>query len=174
MSTKNIFKGSSLKQKSNFYSCKYIRFFIAYELDTFSQDLNSDFTLQDCLFGGVKLAKNTDINTYILVMVLDWFCVHNFHYLTVARVKNVIIFGVNMISYVHIDNKKKDILILDKGPTQGLDDIALTAEAQNSIDFLRSNRKFSLSLHCNGSSSFLFVNDRIVYQFKAKDSETKK
>ena len=88
--------------------------------------------------------------------------------------KNVIIFGVNMISYVHIDNKKKDILILDKGPTQGLDDIALTAEAQNSINFLRSNRKFSLSLHCNGSSSFLFVNDRIVYQFKAKDSETKK
>ena len=42
-----------------------------------------------------------------------------------------------MISYVHIDNKKKDILILDKGPTQGLDDIALTAEAQNSINVLR-------------------------------------
>ena len=79
-----------------------------------------------------------------------------------------------MISYVHIDNKKKDILILDKGPTQGLDDIALTAEAQNSINVLRWNRKFSLSLHCNGSSSFSFVNDRIVYQFKAKDSEIKK
>ena len=36
--------------------------------------------------------------------------------------KNVIIFGVDMSSTVHIDNKKKDILILGFGPRQGLDD----------------------------------------------------
>ena len=30
-----------------------------------SWDLNSDFTLKDCLFGGVKLAKNTDLDKYI-------------------------------------------------------------------------------------------------------------
>ena len=34
--------------------------------------------------------------------------------------KNVIIFGVDMISTVHIDNKGKDIVILDKISTQGL------------------------------------------------------
>ena len=34
--------------------------------------------------------------------------------------QNVIIFGVDMSS-AHIDNKKKDILVLGKGPTQGLD-----------------------------------------------------
>ena len=34
--------------------------------------------------------------------------------------KNVIIFGVDMSSSVHIDNTGKDILILGKGPTQGL------------------------------------------------------
>ena len=38
------------------------------------------------------------------------------------------IFGVDMSSSVHVDNKKKDILILGKGPTQGLDDTSLTAE----------------------------------------------
>ena len=32
--------------------------------------------------------------------------------------KNVIIFGADMSSSVHVDNKKKDILILGKGPTQ--------------------------------------------------------
>ena len=37
-------------------------FFIAYELDTWSQDLNSNFTLKHYLFGGVKLGKNADIN----------------------------------------------------------------------------------------------------------------
>ena len=40
--------------------------------------------------------------------------------------KNVIIFGVDMSSSVHIDNKGKDILILGKGPTQGLHDTSLT------------------------------------------------
>ena len=44
--------------------------------------------------------------------------------------KNVIVFGADMSSSVHIDNKKKDILILGKGPTKGLDDTTLIAEAQ--------------------------------------------
>ena len=35
--------------------------------------------------------------------------------------KDVIIFGPDMSSSIHIDNKNKDILILDEGPTQGLD-----------------------------------------------------
>ena len=35
-------------------------------------------------------------------------------------VKNVIIFGVDMSSSLKIDNQGKDILILGKGPTQGL------------------------------------------------------
>ena len=33
-----------------------------------------------------------------------------------------------MGSSVHVDNKKKDILILGEGPAQGLDDTTLTAE----------------------------------------------
>ena len=44
--------------------------------------------------------------------------------------KNVIVFGADMSSSVHIDNKKKDILILGKSPTKGLDDTTLIAEAQ--------------------------------------------
>ena len=41
-----------------------------------------------------------------------------------------------MSSFVHID-KKKDILILAKDSTQGLDDTTLTAKAQYSINFSR-------------------------------------
>ena len=40
-----------------------------------------------------------------------------------------------------MDNKKNDILILDIGPTQGLDNTTLTVEAQYSINFSRSNIK---------------------------------
>ena len=114
------------------------------------------------------------ITMCIVVMVLDSIRVQNFHYLTVARVKNVIIFGVDLSSSVHIDNKGKDILILGIGPTQGLDDTTLTAEAQYSINFSISNRKFYLIMHYNGRSSFLFLNTTKIYQFKAKDSEIKK
>ena len=59
-----------------------------------------------------------------------------------------------MSSSDHIDNKGKDILLLGKGPTQGVHDTTLTAEAQESINFSRSKRKFCLSLHYNGSNSF--------------------
>ena len=59
-----------------------------------------------------------------------------------------------MSSSVHIDNKGKYILILGKCPTQGLDDTTLTAETQYSINFIRPNIKFCLSLYYNVSNSF--------------------
>ena len=40
-----------------------------------------------------------------------------------------------MSSSVHIDNKNKDILSLGEGPTQGLDDTTLIAEAIYPINF---------------------------------------
>ena len=35
--------------------------------------------------------------------------------------QNVLIFGADTSSFPHIDNKKKDILVLGKGPTKGLE-----------------------------------------------------
>ena len=57
----------------------------------------------------------------------------------------------------HIDNKKKDILILRKEPTQGLEH-TLTAEKMYSINFTMARKKFCLSLHYNGANSYSFVN----------------
>ena len=84
--------------------------------------------------------------------------------------QNVIIFGADMSSSVHIDNRKKDILILGEGPTQRLDGTTLTAEIKYSINFT-SGRKFCLNLHYNGASSYLFVNGTEIIKFKAKDSD---
>ena len=78
-----------------------------------------------------------------------------------------------MSSSVHIDNKNKDILVLGEGPTQGLDDATLTAEAIYPINFAQPNKRFVLSLHYNGSNSFLFIDVTKIYQFKAKNSEIK-
>ena len=65
---------------------------------------------------------------------------------------------------------RKNTLVLEKGPTQGLEH-TLTAEKMYSINFTVVRKKFCLSLHCNGANSYLFVNGREVYKFKAKDSE---
>ena len=47
----------------------------------------------------------------------------------------MIIIGVDMSLSPHIDNKKKDILILGKSPTLGLE-VKLTAEKMYSIKFV--------------------------------------
>ena len=85
----------------------------------------------------------------------------------------IIIFGADMSSSVHIDNKGKDILILGEGPTQGLNDTTLTAEAIYPINLTQPNKRFILSLYYNGNNSFLFVNAAKIDQFRAKISEIK-
>ena len=84
---------------------------------------------------------------------------------------NVISFGADMNSSIHFDNKKKDILILGLGPTQGLGEDSLTAEKMYSINFTVTKKKFCLSLHYNAANSYLFVNGTEIIKFKVKDSE---
>ena len=59
--------------------------------------------------------------------------------------KNVIIFGADMSSSVHVDNKSKDIVILGERPTQELDDSTLTEEAKDPTNFTQSIKRFVLS-----------------------------
>ena len=86
--------------------------------------------------------------------------------------RNCIVFGVDMNSSVHVNDKKKDILIFDEGPMQRLDDTtSLTAEKSYSINFSENNKKFYLELDCNGANSYLFVNSTEIIKFKAKYSD---
>ena len=83
---------------------------------------------------------------------------------------NVIIFGVDMSPSPRIDdNNKKDILILGKDLTQGLEH-TLTAEKLYSINFTKENTKLCLSLLYNWANSYLFVDGTEIIKFKAKDS----
>ena len=70
-------------------------------------------------------------------------------------------------------NKGKEFLSFGEGPTQVLHDTTLTAEVKYPIKFTEPNKKFVLRLHYNGSNSFLFVNVKKIYWFKAKKSEIK-
>ena len=83
---------------------------------------SSDHTLGNSLFSAVTKVKNEDIDKYEYFGCGVGFGMRGtFSFPTGGFGKNVIIFGVDMSSSVHVNNKKKDILILREGPTQGLD-----------------------------------------------------
>ena len=63
-----------------------------------------------------------------------------------------------MSSLVHIDNKKRDVLILGKDPIEGLDFTALAAEKQYFINLTEQQKEFCLHLHYNGVNNYIFVN----------------
>ena len=165
------FNGSCLKQTNKLtYTHKTIgNIYIVYELGPFSSN-NNDPTLKNCLFGAVTLTKNTDIDKYKYSDYGIWFDRRSsFSFPGGGFGQNVLILGVDMNSSSHIDNKKEDILVLGKRPTQGLEH-TLTAEKIYSINFTVTKKKFCLSLHYNGANSYLFVNGTEIYKFKAKDS----
>ena len=149
--------------------------YICYTLVRWSIHLNIDFALGNCLFGSVKLTKNFDPHKFKYSGYgIGLESCSEFSLPDGTMGKNVIIFGADMSSSVHVNTKGKDIFILGEGPTQGLDDTALTAEAKDHTNFTQSNRRFVLSLQYNESNSFLSVDATKIYQFKAKYSGIKK
>ena len=136
-----------------------------------SSSSDSDPTLKNCLFGAVILTKNADIEQYKYSGYGIGFDRRtSFSFSRGGFGQNLLILGVDMSSIVHIDNKGKDILVLGNGPTQGLES-TLIEEKMYSISFTLTNKKICLSLHYNGSNSYLFVNGTEIYRFKSKDSE---
>ena len=99
---------------------KVINLYISYTLTPWLRNLNTDFTLDNCLFGSVKLTKNVDPDKYKYSSYgIAFDSRSEFSLPDGTMERNSIILGADMSSSVHIDNKGKDILILGKGPTQG-------------------------------------------------------
>ena len=152
------FTGDCLKQtKITYTHGKVVNIYIVYELGASSSN-NSNPTINNCLFGAVTLTKNANIDKYgYFGYGIGFDRIGSFSFPGGGFGQNGIIFGADMSSSANIDNKKKDILVLEIGPTQGLDH-TLTAEKMYSINFTVTNIKFCLSLHYSGANSYLFVN----------------
>ena len=122
------FRGSCLKQdKTTFNYGKVVTIYIVYELDS-TNSISSDSTLINCLFGVVSITKNANIDKYKYFGYEIGFDRRSLYLLPAGRFgRNVIIFGVDVKSSVHIDNKGKEVLILGNRPTQGLGEHPLTA-----------------------------------------------
>ena len=66
--------------------------------------------------------------------------------------------GAVMSSLMHIDNKKKDILIHSKGLKNVSNDTIFNAEKEDSLNFTQQQKKFCLILLYNGINSCISVN----------------
>ena len=106
--TRVKFTGSCLKQpKISYTHGKVVNIYISYELGTCSFHIN-DPTLKNCLFGAVTLTKNADIDKYVYSGYGTRFDRKtSFSFPSGGLGQNVIIFGVDMSSSIHVDNKKK-------------------------------------------------------------------
>ena len=136
--------------------------------------LHTDFILGNWLFGSVKLTNNVDLDKYVYTGYGIGFNSRSKFLLPDGSMgENVIYFGADMSSSVHIHIKGKDILVLREGQIQGLDNTTLTAKAKYPISFTQPRKRFVLCLHYNGNNSFLFVNATKIYQFKVKELEKK-
>ena len=120
-----IFNGSYLKQhEATLIPQTAVNRYIVYKI---SKNFNIEEypTLENCLFGAVILRKNFDIYKYkyfgngVAFERKETFSVGN------GFGRNC--FGVDMSSFLHVDDKKRDNLILGEGPIRGLHGTTLTA-----------------------------------------------
>ena len=101
------FKGDYLKQeKISFDHGKIVNIYIVYEINK-NFNVSSYPTLENCLFGAVKLAKHIDIDLYKYSEYGIGFDRKGFYSIGNEVSRNVIIFGVDMSSFPHIDNKTR-------------------------------------------------------------------
>ena len=156
-----------------------INSYIVYKLDPISSTRNTDYTIQNALFGAVKINKNTDSskNNYTgYGLCFDeggGFChtVKQGNFDRTTNAKNVIIFGVDMSYSIHATNRANNIYVIGKDFIQGINNTTIYAEKLFHNNFTEFGVKFVLSLHYNGDNSYLFANGRKELKFKAKDDQ---
>ena len=117
------------------------------------------------------MTKNADIDKYKYSGYGNGFDRHGEFSFGNGLGKNCIIFGTDLSSSSHANNKKNNILVLGKDFVQGINDTIIYAEKLYKINFTEKNKKFCLSLHYDGANSYLFVNGTEIHKFNAKDSE---
>ena len=177
----NYFKQNNLVNTNNnkVVSIGVINIYIVYKLDPIASSRDTNFTIQNALFGAIQITKNADTSKYdykgygICFDERSGFghtiTEGSFAHTTDAR--NVLIFGADISFSVHKSNRANHIYLMGTGLTQGIHDTTIHAEKNFSKNFTDPGKKFVLSLHYNGNDSYLFFKGRQELRFKAKDDQ---
>ena len=94
------------------------------------------------MFGAVKLTKNPDIEKYKYSGYCIAFDRRGEFSFGDGFGQNVKTLGADMGSFVHVNNKTRNILVLGKDFIQGIDTTTIYAEKMYSINLTKTNTKF--------------------------------
>ena len=150
-----------------------VKIYIVYRLDKISNTRNTDYTIQNALFGAVKITKNsTDAskNKYEGYGLCFDEC-GTFTKGNITNGGNVIIFGADMSFSTHTTNKANNIYVLGYFLVQGINGTIIYVEQVFKTNFTEVGNKFVLSLHYNSHESYLFANGVQQIKFKADDTQ---
>ena len=156
-----------------------VNIYIVYKLDPIASSRDTTFTIQNALFGAMKITKSADNskNNYRGYGICFDERSEFGHTITeggrahTTDARNALIFGADMSFSVHATNRANNIYVMGTGLTQGIHDTTLYAEKNFYGNFTDLGKKFMLSLHYNGDDSFLFVNGRQELKFKCKTDQ---
>ena len=173
------FSGNNFVQDIINISNNVINIYCVYKLDPIDFSRNNKFTIQNALFGAIKITKNANTSKYkykgygICFDESEEFThvrkESNFNHTTLAR--NVLIFGADMSFSKHANNKANNIYVMGKDYIQKINDATIYAEKMFYRNFTDPGHKFILRLHYNGDISYLFVNSREELKFKTKTNQ---
>ena len=159
-----------------------INIYSVYKLDPIASNRDAIFTIQNALFGAIKITKNTDTSKYNCKRYGICFdegyqfghtiTEGGFSHTTKAR--NVLLFGADMSFSVHATNRANHIYVMGKELIQGINGTTIYAEKNFYRNFTDPGKKFVLNLHYNGNDSYLFVNGRQELKFKCKTDQLMK
>ena len=132
------FLGSLLKQdKITYNPGPIVSIYIVYRL---RPSITSDITLENCLFSAVKITKTLKINTYSgYGIAFD--SKESFSHPSGGYGKNAIIFGADLSSSVHANNRGNNILVLGKEFIQGVNDTTIYSEKMYLTNFTVTKKK---------------------------------
>ena len=110
-----------------------INIYIVYKLNPISSVGNTDYTIQNALFGAMKITKNADSskNNYTgYGLCFDegsefGHTVRQGNFDRTTSAKNVIIFDVDMSSSIHATNIANNIYVMGKEFIQGINDTTI-------------------------------------------------
>ena len=130
------FNGNFFEQDPITIPNNVINIYVVYKLDPISSTRNTDYTIQNALFGAMKITKNADYskNNYTGYGLCfdkgDEFShtVKEGNCNRTKNAKNVITFGVNTSSSIHATNRANNIYVMGKEFIQGINDATIYAE----------------------------------------------
>ena len=102
-------------------------------------------TVQNGLFGAVKITKNVNISHYKYKgYVICFESESSFSFGNRIDAKNVIIFGVSTSNSSHSTNKTQNIHVLGNDFVQGINSTTIYAEKIYKTNFTEQSKKFEL------------------------------